>query len=165
MSFSGQVQLIGGNSRMDEDSNLMDQDMAYSSQNVAIKAQVVDKYAFNTRHESIKNLLHLQSQQKRKTPPHAHQHQNFGRPNEEWSPAPKEKVWYQINRPSFKRRKRRRRRWIIWLLLLENNITNLCYHHNNLIKYFGNFYGFGMSSNYHTVNYIFSAQFKMICKY
>jgi len=107
---SGQVQLIGGNSRMDEDSNLMDQDMAYSSQNVAIKAQVVDKYAFNTRHESIKNLLHLQSQQKRKTPPHAHQHQNFGRPNEEWSPAPKEKVWYQINRPSFKRRKRRRRR-------------------------------------------------------
>ena len=109
--FSGQVQLIGGNSRMDQDSPT-DQD--YSSQNVAIKAQVIDKYAFNAHphHESIKDLLHLQSQQnQRKTPASGNPHQKLGlRPNEEWSPAPKEKVWYQINRPSFKRRKRRRRR-------------------------------------------------------
>ena len=100
--FSGQVQLVG-QSRMDEDSGSgggLDQD--YSSQNVALKAQVIDKYAFTNalpRHESIRDLLHLQSQQQ--------QHSKF-RPNEEWSPAPEGKVWYQINRPSFRRRRRRR---------------------------------------------------------
>ena len=88
---------------MDQDSPT-DQD--YSSQNVAIKAQVIDKYAFNApRHESIRDLLHLQSQQLRHH--RGNQHTQKFRPNEEWEPAPKEKVWYQINRPSFKRRKRR----------------------------------------------------------
>ena len=80
---------------MDSGDNSLDltQDMEFSgAKNVALKAHVIDKYAMNAKHESIKDLLHLQSQQK-------------FRPNEEWSPAPKGKVWYQINRPSFRKRR------------------------------------------------------------
>lgn len=99
-NFSGQVQLVG-QSRMDDDGDSLQLDQDYSSQNVALRAQVIDKYAFNAlpRHESIRDLLHLQSQQQQQQ-----QKQKF-RPNEEWSPAPEGKVWYQINRPSFRRRR------------------------------------------------------------
>jgi len=102
---SGQVQLIS-NSRMDNSED-MDQDISDSSQNVAIKAQVIDN----------QQLRHHRG----------NQHTQKFRPNEEWEPAPKEKVWYQINRPSFKRRKRRWIRTSIYtksVLLLHYYLAN-----------------------------------------
>ena len=98
---NGQVQVINSNNRMDHGSGAMDQNIGETRtpppRRTAIKAQITEPdkkkegpfYALNARHESIRDLLHFQSQQQ-------------FRPNikEQLPPQPKGKVWFQINQPS-----------------------------------------------------------------